>query len=403
MKRNVTSQAMRADADLTGPLHFDAPILPRKIAVVASYTPSLTNFRLELLKRMVEAGHSVTAFAPEDDPVVKADLTSIGVDFVLMPMARTGLNPVEDFATLSFLIRQFRRLQPDMVLPYTMKPIIYAGIAARIAGVGHRCFLVTGLGHVFSDAGAASFKGRLVRMFSVLLYKLAFSGAHVVFAYNNADDEDLRRHNMLKDKSLIELVPGSGVDLQHYHFSEASEGRPKFLLVARLLKDKGILEYVEAARIVKRSFPDAEFRLLGHFDPNPTAISREDITSWVEEGVIDYLGETRDVRPFLADCNVFVLPSYYREGIPRSILEALSSGRAVITSDLPGCSDTVEHGVNGYLVPPRNAQRLANAMLEFVRDPKRARTMGRSSRELAERKFDVHQVNHQLMRRMGLL
>ncbi len=377
--------------------------VPRKIAVLASYTPSLTNFRLELLKRMVEAGHSVTAFAPEDDEIVKAELKSIGVDFVAMPMARTGINPFEDLTTLRFLIRELRKLRPDMIVPYTMKPILYGGIAARIAGIPERSFLVTGLGHVFSDAGGASFKGRMVRAISVLLYKIAFSGAEVVFAYNDADADDIRRHRMLKDNGLLQLVPGSGVDLDHYRVSPVPAGQPTFLLVARLLKDKGIFDYVEAARIVKRDHPEVKFQILGHFDPNPAAISREQIQAWVDEGTIDYLGETRDVRPFLSGCSVFVLPSYYREGIPRSILEALATGRAIVTTNLPGCADTVEEGINGFLVEPQNPQKLAKALGAFAADPELAQSMGSKSRALAERKFDVHHVNRLLLTRMHLL
>jgi glycosyltransferase involved in cell wall biosynthesis len=377
--------------------------MSKKIAVIASYTPSLTNFRLELLKRMVESGHSVTAFAPEDDAVVKADLARIGVVFVPMPMARTGLNPLEDLATLWFLIRQFRKLQPDMIVPYTMKPIIYGGIAARIAGIAERCFLVTGLGHVFSEAGGATRKGRLVRSISVALYKIAFAGAKVVFAYNSADADDIKRHSMLKDNRLLELVPGSGVDLEHYAFKQLASDKPVFLLIARLLKDKGIIDYVEAARLIRQRYPEAEFQLLGHFDPNPAAISPQQIQAWMNEGIVNYLGETRDVRPYLADCNIFVLPSYYREGIPRSILEALATGRAVITTDLPGCSDTVEEGVNGYLVAPQNPGDLAKAMFQFAQDPSLARAMGLQSRRIAENKFDVHRINRQLLTRMGLI
>lgn len=397
------SRGIWTDVADKGSAQAKAVLLGRKIAVIASYTPSLTNFRLELLKRLASNGYAVTAFAPEDDAIVKADLARLGIDFVPMPMARTGLNPLEDLATLRFLIGQFRRLKPDVIIPYTMKPIIYGGLAARIAGVPRRCFLVTGLGHVFSDAAQASAKGRLVRSVSVALYRMAFSSAQVVFAYNDADADDIRRYRMLKDNSRLVLVPGSGVDVDHYGFREAQTGKPIFLLVARLLKDKGIVEYVEAARIVKQRFPEAEFRLLGHFDPNPAAISREQIQAWVDEGVIDYLGDTRDVRPYLADCNVFVLPSYYREGIPRSILEALATGRAIITTDLPGCNDTVENGQNGFLISPQDPGDLARAMLAFAESPSLARTMGQRSRQIAEQKFDVHNVNRLLLTKMGLM
>lgn len=393
------ANALSADASQPA----GAAIAPRKIAVIASYAPSLTNFRLELLRRMVGAGHTVTAYAPEDDARVRADLAAIGIDFVAMPMARTGTNPFEDIATFAFLLRSFRRTRPDLVLPYTMKPIIYGGLAARLAGVKQRCFLVTGLGFVFSEAGGSSFRRRLVRTISVVLYKLAFAGAEVVFAYNEADVDDIERYRMLEPGKSVELVPGSGVDLRHFDYAEAAPDRPVFLLVARLLRDKGISDYVEAARIVKRVRPDAEFRILGPFDPNPEGIAPATLQRWVDEGLVRHLGETRDVRPHLRGCSVFVLPSYYREGIPRSILEALSTGRAVITTDLPGCRDTVVNGWNGFLVPPRAPQELAAAMLRFVDDPALARTMGQRSRELAADRFDVHKVNGQLLGRMRLI
>lgn len=375
----------------------------KRVVVIASYTRSLTNFRFELLKRMVEAGHMVSAFAPEDDPLVRAQLSSIGVDFEQMPMSRAGMNPLEDLKTLAFLLRRLRRISPDVVLPYTMKPIIYGGIAARLLGIGQRCFLVTGLGHVFSDAGGGSLKGKFARTVSVALYRMAFSGAETVFAYNDADMADLARYRMLDGRKSVRLVPGSGVDLDHFGFSRPPADKPTFLLIARLLRDKGILDYVEAARIVRRRYPDAEFRLLGPFDPNPEAIAPADIDRWTDEGVIRYLGETRDVRPFLKDCSVFVLPSFYREGIPRSILEALATGRPVITTDLPGCRDTVQHGVNGFLVPPRDPQSLANAVMAFLEDPGLVPRMGRCSRERAETTFDVHAVNRLLLREMNLI
>ncbi|WP_425336094.1 glycosyltransferase family 4 protein [Sinorhizobium numidicum] len=367
------------------------------IAVVASLTVSLTIFRLELLKRLAGAGHEVIAFAPERDPRVEQALAQIGVRFVRIPMARTGLNPLDDIRTLWSLHKHFKRLKPDMILPYTMKPIIYAGIAARLLGVKERCFLVTGLGHVFSDAAGHSFKAWVIRHLCVRLYRLALRGAKVVFVYNEADAEDIRRHRMLQDNQSPTMIPGSGVDLDHFTFSRPPRGGPVFLMIARLLRDKGVVEYVEAARILRRSFPDAKFQLLGHFDSNPTAISRDEIDGWVREGILDYLGTTEDVRPHLAACSVFVLPSYYREGIPRSILEALATGRPVITTDLPGCRDTVHPGENGMAVRARDAAALADAMATFAKHPELAEKMGERSRKIAEARFDVHAVNGMLL------
>ncbi|PDT83859.1 glycosyltransferase family 1 protein [Sinorhizobium sp. BJ1] len=378
------------------------PARRRVIAVVASLAASLTIFRLELLKRLVCAGHDVIAFAPEHDPRVEQALADIGVRFIRIPMARTGLNPLEDIRTFWSLRQHLKRLKPDMILPYTMKPIIYAGIAARTLGIKERCFLVTGLGHVFSDVGGRSFKALAIRHLCVRLYRLAFKRARVVFVYNDADAEDIRRYRMLPDALTPTMVPGSGVDLEHFAFARAAPGGPVFLMIARLLRDKGVVEYVEAARIVRRTFPDARFQLLGHFDSNPTAISRQEINDWVGEGVLEYLGTTDDVRPYLAACNVFVLPSYYREGIPRSILEALAVGRPVITTNLPGCRDTVQPGVNGMTVKPLDVAALADAMASFARDPDLAEKMGRRSRELAETRFDVHMINRILFAGMGL-
>ncbi|OAP42064.1 glycosyl transferase [Sinorhizobium saheli] len=405
------SQTLRSTAEVaTRALpHADKPTIShpshrnrRVIAVIASFTPSLTIFRLELLRRLVAAGHRVVAFAPEQDARVEHQLAGIGVEFIRIPMARTGLNPLEDVATLWSLVKHFRRLRPDMILPYTMKPIIYGGIAARALGIKDRCFLVTGLGHVFSEQADGSAKARLVRRLCVSLYRVAFAGAKVVFVYNDADDADIRNHRMLRDNALITMVPGSGVDLDHFAFSRPPQGAPVFLMVARLLRDKGVVEYVQAARIVRQSFPEARFQLLGHFDSNPTAISREEIDGWVREGVLEYLGSTDDVRPYLAACSVFVLPSYYREGIPRSILEALATGRPVITTDLPGCRDTVEPGANGFAVKARDAADLAKAMIALAEDPELVERMGEKSREIATSKFDVHAVNRLLFERMQL-
>ena len=374
----------------------------RRVAVVASLTFSLTNFRLQLLKAMVDAGHEVIAFAPEHDSNVVRTLEAVGVRFVQIPMTRTGINPLADLRTLFVLWYHFRRLKPDIVLPYTMKPIIYGCLAGRLAGIRHRFALVTGLGYVFADT-AATARLTLLRQLSVWLYRLALGGVERVFVYNDADADEVRERRMIRDVSRIMLVPGSGVDLEHYARSEPPLEPMTFLFIARLLRDKGVFDYIEAARRLRSRHPEIRVWLLGPFDANPAGVSEADVNGWIAEGVVDYLGATRDVRPFLAQCTVFVLPSYYREGIPRTILEAMATGRAIITTDAPGCRDTVIDGENGYLVPPRDHTKLAEAMESFITDPHLALRMGQRSHELARERFDVRAVNRLLLGIMNLI
>ena len=372
------------------------------IAVVCSYTVSLVNFRYRLLAAMVENGHEVVAFGPEDDaPTIEA-LAAIGVRFVQIPMARAGLNPLEDLRTLAALYRELRRLSPDLILSYTMKPIVYGLIAARLAGIKRRHALVTGLGYVFSGDET---NPRLphTRRLATWLYRIALRGDGRVFVYNQADADDIRAGRMVSDPARIVAVPGSGVDLQRYAASEVPEGPPIFLMVARLLREKGAREFVEAAGLLRPRHPQTRFQILGPQDPGPLAIPRDEIDRWVAEGTVEYLGETADVRPYLAASTVFVLPSYYREGLPRSILEALATGRAVITADLPGCRDAIVEGENGVLVPPRDPAALAAAMQRFIDDPNLARTMGKRSLEFARQRFDVEAVNRLLLTEMDLI
>jgi glycosyltransferase involved in cell wall biosynthesis len=374
----------------------------RKVAVVCSYTVSLVNFRFRLLEAMVRNGHDVVAFGPEDHrPTVDA-LAGIGVSFVRIPMARAGLNPFEDGRTLAALWAAFRKYEPDVVLCYTMKPIIYGLLAARLAGVKQRHALITGLGYIFSD-DANSPRLRLIRRMVTWMYRIALRGGGRVFVYNEADANDVRSGRMVSDVARIVSVPGSGIDFDRFAASDLPAGDPVFLMVARLLREKGVFEFIEAARSLRLQYPKARFRILGPIDPSPLAVSRDEINRWAAEGVVDYLGETADVRPYLAACTVFVLPSYYREGIPRSIMEAMATGRAVITADMPGCRDTVVEGENGFVVPPRDALRLAAAMKRFIEDPALAARMGRRSLEVAHERFDAKAINHLLLREMSLL
>ncbi|WP_246225927.1 glycosyltransferase family 4 protein [Chelativorans xinjiangense] len=374
----------------------------RKIAVICSYTVSLANFRLKLLQAMVDNGHEVVALGPERHaPTIKA-LADIGVAFMPIPMARAGLDPVADVKTLAMLWARLRRISPDVVLCYTMKPIIYGLIAARLAGVRERHALVTGLGYIFSRE-AKNLRLSLIRAIATRLYRVALHGHGRVFVYNEADTEDIRVGGMVDDFTRIVPVPGSGVDFDRFRPMKVPVGDPVFLMVARLLRHKGIVEFVEAARQLRARHQNARFQILGRFDPGPLAISRQEIDGWAEEGVVEYLGEADDVRPFVAACTVFVLPSYYREGIPRSILEAMATGRAIITADTPGCRATVVHGENGLIVPPRDPAELAAAMKRFIDDPLLAWQMGRRSLDVARAQFDVRAVNHLLLEKMDLL
>jgi glycosyltransferase involved in cell wall biosynthesis len=382
---------------------FENATLPNcTIAVVCSYTPSLVNFRYKLLQSMVENGHRVIAFGPEHDAETIDRLTAIGVRFVQIPMARAGLNPMEDLRTLAALIVQLRRIRADVILCYTMKPVIYGLIAARVCGVRHRHALMTGLGYVFSD-DPSNTRLPQIRRIATWLYRIALKGDGRVFVYNSADADDIRTGRMVSPIERMVPVPGSGIDLTHFPSMPLPEGPPVFLMVSRLLRDKGVADFAEAARRLRKDGANARFLLLGPQDPSPLAIQPGEIARWQAEGSIEYLGATDDVRPYLAASTVFVLPSYYREGLPRSILEATATGRAIITTDLPGCREAVAPDENGILAPPRDPAALATAMKRFLDDPGLAARMGFRSREIARDRFDVDAVNRLLLAEMELL
>ena len=367
-----------------------------KVIVVASLAYSLINFRGRLLHDMVANGHEVVTCAPGEDPEITTQLAALGVGYRSMPMARTGLNPLADVRTLSWLIKLMKRERPGLVLAYTQKPIIYAGLASRIMRCSHYFAMVSGLGHAFGEGG-----GRWLRALVATLYRSALKHVEGVFVFNADDRDEMLRHHMITPEARVVRVPGTGVDLDHYRSVPVPSGPPRFLMIARLLSSKGLFEYAEAARRIRARYPDVRFELLGPTDPGPGGIKAAQIEAWSAEGAVDYLGEARDVRPFLAACSVFVLPSWYREGLPRTILEAMATGRAVITTDMPGCREPIERGLNGFLVAPHDADSLEMAMLQFVQNPRLAATMGSHARRTAA-KFSVDLVNQILLSAMAL-
>lgn len=389
-----------------------------RIAVVAGYAPSLLNFRAPLLRALTARGHQVVALAPSDSVHgagsgivgdVRARLADMGVELVPFPMNRGGVDPVADARTLMALRSLFARIRPELVIPYTIKPVIYGSLAARMAGNIPVASLVTGLGYGFGEVEPGEkppLGRRVLREVVIRLYRKALENNRVVF-FQNPDDRDLfLRLNILAGGQRVCVVNGSGVDLGHFSpappvLAHDVTGAPIFLCMARLLWAKGVGVYAEACRQLKQRHPQAVCRLLGAPDTVPDAVPPEMLARWREDRVVEILDPVADVRPHLAAASVFVLPSY-REGTPRSVLEAMAMARPVITTDVPGCRQTVEEGVTGYLVPPFEPGALMRAMARFVEDPGLIAPMGQAGRRLAEEKFDADRVALTMLRALGL-
>lgn len=374
-----------------------------RVVILGGFAPSLTTFRGPLLAAMVARGHEVTAMAPGDDPEVRdlgrivAQLDGLGVAFEPVRLQRTGIDPRADVRTLATLVRRFRALRPDLVLTYTIKPIVYGSLAAWAARVPRRVALITGFGYALAPSGTP--RQRAIAGVARGLYRAGLSRCDTIF-FQNADDR-AQLAALIPPYARVEVVRGSGVDVDHYACSPLPDGPPRFLFVGRLLRDKGIVEYVEAARRVRAHHPAARFGVVGWIDPNPESVSRADLDGWIASGAIEYHGATDDVRPYLRDAHALVLPSY-REGTPRSVLEAMSMGRAVITTDAPGCRDTIVDGESGILVPVRSSQAVAAAALRLIETPDLLPRLAFAGRVRAETLYDARRVAAQMLEILGL-
>ena len=374
------------------------PPRTRRIAVIAGYAPSLVLFRGPLLRTLVTAGHDVVALAPPA-PKWTERIESLGVTFHPVPFSRAGVDPLGDLRAARVIEALLRRERLDTVLAYTIKPVVIGIPAAARTGASVRVALVTGLGYTFGTENA---RQRAVGVAARWLYRRALRSATAVL-FQNPDDRSEFVHRGLVAEAKVDVVSGSGVDLDRFPFSDPPS-RPgvRFLLIARLLVDKGIREYVQAARTLRPEHPDWEFHLVGPSDPNPMAITDAELATWQAEGVVTIHPATDDVRPHLAACGVYVLPSY-REGTPRTVLEAMATGRPIITTDAPGCRETTTDGDNGLVVPVKDVQSLVAAMRRLGLDPTLRSRMGRRSREIAEQTYDVRTVNQDMMRAMELV
>lgn len=367
------------------------------IVLIGALPESLTNFRGDLIRALVSSGHSVTAMAaPASIDQVKA-IESLGASFRSFPVQRNGLNPWYDVQTLFALHKAFRELTPQVVLAYTIKPIIWGSFA--LSGVhGVRFFaLIEGAGYAFQSGGI---KRRILTQLVKCLYRTALKKARQVI-FLNRDNEQLFLQIGIVEQSQSVIVNGTGIDLDLFAAEPFPSGSVVFLTIARLLGEKGLREYAHAARLVKQRYPNAVFRLLGPADPSPDGVPLQEVKAWHAQKVVEYLGVAKDVRPFIADCHVYVLSSYH-EGMPRTVLEAMAMGRPILTTNVPGCRETVVAGENGYLVPKADAEALAERMIWFIEHHGQWQRMGQASRRMAEERFDVHRVNAEMLRIMHL-
>ena len=355
----------------------------RTIVLSINTSWNIVNFRRNLIVRLQSEGYDVVALAPRD--AHSDTLVAMGVRYFQVDIDSKGLSPVRDLKLAAQYYRILRQLRPVAFLGWTIKPNVYGSLAAHALGIPV-INNISGLGTAFIKVGLLT---RIVQR----LYQAALARSATVF-FQNRHDRDLFVAQRLVHAPRTVLLPGSGIDLAQFVPDPAGEGpSPVFLMVARLLRDKGVVEFAEAARIVRQTRPDVVFQLLGFLDvQNRTAIDRMMVDGWEREGILRYLGEAADVRPYLARATAVVLPSY-REGMPRSLLEAAAMGRPLIATDVPGCTEIARAGENAFLCAPRDARSLANAMLALLGLDTDARAaMGRRSRAIAEREFDVSVV-----------
>jgi glycosyltransferase involved in cell wall biosynthesis len=354
------------------------------VIMTANAAWNVWNFRRAVASSLLADGHRVTVLAPLDDSTPA--LEGLGCGFIPLAIDPKGMNPIADVRLMSRFRKVFRETRPDVTLSYTIKNNVYGALAARATRTP---FIpnVSGLGTAFLSNG-------VLQRVAEGLYRTSFRSTPVVF-FQNAEDRGLFLEKRLIGKDQGRLLPGSGIDLAHFAAQPcpAADEPPIFLMIARLLRDKGVVEFVEAARRLKRQHPHVRFQLLGATDAaNRTAIDARTVAAWQEEGIISYLGTAPDVRPMIAAAHCIVLPSY-REGAPRTLIEASSMARPVIATDVPGCRSVVAHGVTGLLCKPRDADSLASAMQQFLNLTHEARSaMGCAGRDRMERHFDEAHV-----------
>lgn len=378
-------------------------VVQMKVVLIGTVSSSIFGFRKTLIESLVNLGHDVTIFTTDlTEEICRRAKAELRVEVEKYTLHRTGMNPLLDIRSGWKLYRRLKTLQPDCVFCYFAKPVIWGALAARFAGIKNRYGMLEGLGYYFTeDPTVNSMKKILVRRAQVALFRLSLPSLNGLVVLNPDDKVDLVEKYQIRQKNVF-VLGGIGLNLEEYAYTEPAFDKCSFIFVGRLLAEKGINEFLQAAEHVKSRYPDAQFIVLGGSDPgNPGAVNEAYLDRLVKCGTVTYPGSVSNVAQWLASSSVFVLPSY-REGVPRSTQEAMAVGRPVITTDVPGCRETVRNAENGFIVPPHNSAAVAEAMERFIDQPQLVLKMGKRSRELAEQLFDAREVNRRLCEFIGL-
>lgn len=366
----------------------------KKFLLISPKNRSVYNFRGDLIKEIQSKGYEVVVTGPDRENIDRVE--ALGVRFVEVPLKKNSVNMFSDLKYLNNLRKVIKKEKPDVTLGYTIKPSIYGAIAAKLCKVKNINSMITGGGYVFASK---SFKAKIIRLFAFTLYKIGLGCCNNVIFQNPDDKNDFVSNKLVKEKKC-HCVYGSGVNMEKYKIMPFPE-KTTFFMLTRVMYSKGACEYLAAAEKVKKLYPDTRFMLLGAIENIQDSLPREDVMKYVDSGVIDYYGETTDVTPYFAQCSVYCLPSY-REGTPRTVLEAMSMGRPILTTDAPGCRQTVIEGENGWLVPVKDVDTLAEKMIWYIENADKIPEMGEKSHKLCEERFDVRKVNAEMLLLMGI-
>jgi glycosyltransferase involved in cell wall biosynthesis len=375
---------------------------PKKIVLIGTTGSSFFGFRADLILKLVQQGHTVYALTSEYTETCLNKIKALGAIPITYSLSRGGVNPFADIQSFLQLKKILKQIKPDIAFSYFAKPVIYGSMAAKVARVPVVIGMLEGLGYTFTEQPEGqSTKTKIVRNIQVLLYKMAFPCLDKMIFLNPDDQYDLmEKYNL--NVPEVHILGGIGLNLKDYPYAVANTSPMKFLFVGRLLKEKGVFEFIQAIRIVKSKYPNAHFTVLGEIDhKNMGALKQEQLDQFIHEKLFEYPGYVTNVKDWITETSVFVLPSY-REGVPRSTQEAMAIGRPVITTDVPGCRETVIDGVNGFLVCKWDPEALADKMCYFIQNSEQVNQMGLKSYEIAQEKFDAEKVNSKFIEIMGL-